>query len=190
MSLPNAPDLGALCDRATAFHDGARGRITALGDRVRAHGDDPRLLAPWNHFEREVITHFDEEERVLFPALRALALGDPPEDGPWRTHLHELSRELDEVRTIADALRDAARDAGDLELDLLDLLDDLETHADAEANIILPAARAVLLEATAEVVEPLSREPASEPARAEALKVGGRMRRLARRLRDVVRRRS
>ena len=174
----SSPDLNTLCDRATAFHDEARGRIATLGERVRAHGPDARLLAPWNHFEREVTTHFDEEERVLFPALRSLAGGEVVEDGPWRTHLHELSRELDEVRTIADALREAARDAGDLEADLLDLLDDLETHANAEANIVLPAAREVLLGVAPEKAPP--------PAPKAAPKTGGRLRRLARRLRDVV----
>jgi predicted metal-dependent hydrolase len=176
-------DLSSLCARACAFHDTARLRISDLGVRVRAPGHDARLLAPWDHFEREVNAHFDDEERILFPALEAVDAGAPPPEGEWTALLHDLSRELDEVRTISDALREAARDAGDLEADLLDLLDDLEAHANAEANIILPAARHRLAGIVPEVaVPPSSSGPASASPR------GGRLRRLMERVRGLVQR--
>ena len=166
-------DLDQLCTRATAFHNDARTRIAALDARIQASHRDPRLLASWRHFEHDLRHHFDEEEAELFPALRRLAHGDPPPDGPWRTRLDELSRELDEVRTIADALREAARDAGDLETDLLDLLDDLEAHAEAEATVVFPAARARLAPAP---------EPPAPPALPRPAPADSRLRRLARRL--------
>lgn len=175
-------NLAVVCDRALAYHDAARAQLDELGAAVRAGDHDARLQAPWAHFEREVRAHFDEEETVLFPALRALAAGEDPGEGPWRAQLDELSRELDEVRTIADALRSAARDAGALEQPLLDLLDGLESHAEAEGTVLLPAARLALEGGAAPAPA-----PAPGPAPGPAPRARGRLRRLGHRLRELVR---
>lgn len=184
-------NLAVVCDRALAFHDEARAQLDALGPAVRSTAQNARLQAPWAHFERELREHFAEEESVLFPALRALAAGEDPGEGPWRAQLDELSRELDEVRTIADALRSAARDAGPLELSLLELLDGLEAHAQAEAEVLLPAARTALQEEAAPVQEetaPVQEETAPAPVPASPER--GRLRRLGHRLRELLRGRS
>lgn len=172
----SAPDLAQMCHQAVAFHQSARARLDALAPEVRENAQGVRLTAPWDHFERGVRGHFAEEEEVLFPALRAAAAGEAPVGDAWRGLLREMERELDEVRTIADALRNAARDAGPLERDLLDLLDDLEEHARIEEEVLLPAARRVLGPAPA---------PAPQAAPAPKPRVGI-LRRTARRLRDLV----
>ncbi|MFT4977539.1 MAG: hypothetical protein ACI8S6_003444 [Myxococcota bacterium] len=55
-----------------------------------------------------------------------------------------MQTELFEVRTIADALRAAAPEAGEYEVELLVLLDELEEHARRESEELWPAATALI----------------------------------------------
>jgi hypothetical protein len=179
----STPTLTERCALAEAWHEDARQTLDFLDPLVRQNTQGVRLIAPWDHFVRGIRGHFAEEEEVLFPALRAVDGGEPPPDGPWQDMLAELERELDEVRTIADALRNAARDAGELERPLLDLLDALEAHAEEEALRLHPAALAALSPEAAAPPTPSAPAPApaSRPDRV------GILRRTARRLREMVR---
>lgn len=177
--------LTELCARAEAWHTEARQTLDRLDPDVRDNAQGVRLIAPWDHFVRGLRGHFAEEEEVLFPALRAVDRGETPPDGPWREMLGELERELDEVRTIADALRNAARDADALEIPLLDLLDTLEAHAEEEATALHPAALAALAPRPAPAPKVASAPPHSGPSRPERV---GILRRTARKLRGLVRR--
>ena len=175
------------CDRALAWHARVKPSLVDMDRRVRDGSHGPGLVAPWSHFTRSLDAHFAEEETVLFPALRALAGGGVPESERWRTMLAAMERELDECRTIADALRNAARDAASLESDLLNLLDSLEEHARFEEEELVPAARALLggpapIGPTAPDVSSPSPSPSLSPTRPE----GGRLRQTARRLRGLL----
>jgi len=174
-----------MCDFAESVHADLLAEVDRLEPQVRDPTHSARLLAPWDHFTRGLRLHFGEEERELFPALRQLDTDGaaPPEPGRWQELLAEMERELDEVRTIADALREAARDAGDLETPLLDLLDKLEAHAEGESTLLLPAARRKL-DPTPAAAPQAARPPSPPPERPS------RLRRVARRLRDMVRGRS
>ena len=136
--------LDDLLAEAEGAHRRMLATLVVLDRQVGDSTHSARLVAPWNHFVTGIRAHFAEEEASLFPALRAAACGSAPPDGPWTQQLAEMERELDQVRTIADALREAARDAGDLEQPLLDLLDTLEVHATIESEALLPAAWAAL----------------------------------------------
>ena len=175
------PTLAERCAHAAAWHEDARQTLAFLDPLVRQSTQGVRLIAPWDHFVRGIRGHFAEEEQVLFPALIAVGRGEPPPGGPWRGLLAELERELDEVRTIADALRNAARDAGDLERPLLDLLDALEAHAEEESAVLHPAALAALAAPAARAAAPAPPTPTTDtPAR------DGILRRTARRLRGLM----
>ncbi len=160
MAQPPFRSLDALLLDAKDAHLQLLETLEVLDRKVCDSTHTARLVAPWNHFVTGIRAHFAEEEGQLFPALRAAAAGQVPEAGAWSQQLAEMERELDQVRTIADALREAARDAGDLEQPILDLLDQLEHHATVESDRLLPAARAVLAgEAPAHSSPPPAPEP-------------------------------
>lgn len=171
----------SLCDGADAWNGRARVTLESLDRQIRGSTTDKRLLAPWDHFARGLRAHFAQEEQVLFPALRALAGGEPPEGERFVRMLEEMAQEIGEVCTIADALRNAARDAGDLEPDILAFLDELEEQARREGEQLLPAARQLLAswpEETAPTQVP-HHAPSPGPD-------GGVLRRTARRLRGLL----
>lgn len=130
--------------RAEAYHHHLRQALDRLDAAFAARELTPRLSAPWRHFAEGMRDHMAVEEQILFPAVRALAALSEPGEGDWRTPLAEMQFELDELRTIFDALRSAAPEAGDLEGDLLTLLDDLEEHARREEEQLQPAAAALV----------------------------------------------
>jgi|GEM_PF-3360358 len=191
----------ALCDALEAAHGVLRDRLTDLDGRIQAAAPDPRLAAPWAHFIRGLRAHLAEEELVLFPALRSLARGVPVADPAFRSLLAELGQELDEIATISDALRNAARDAGPLEADILALLDELETHARREQDELLPAALDLLAaapampsaaaDASAADASAPSSSPSSSPVASPPFAPrpqGSVLRRTAHKLRDLLRR--
>jgi hypothetical protein len=175
-----------LCDGAEAWHVQTRPIIDSLDQRVRDGSHGPGLVAPWTHFIKALRSHFAEEEGVLFPALRVLERGGTPEGERWKEVLAEMERELDEFRTIADAVRNAARDAGPLEMELLELLDSLEEHARIEEEELVPAARALLGVPDPAAKARAQASHATPPRPAPAKRDGGRLRRTARRLRGLL----
>ena len=138
------PALVVGLDRALAYHDQLRATVARLDAAFASRDLTPRLSAPWRHFTEGIVDHMKIEEEILFPALRAIALGQDPGDADFDTPLHEMQNELDELNTILDALRSAAPEAADLELDLLTMLDELEEHARKEEQILQPAAVAMV----------------------------------------------
>ncbi|MCK6505420.1 hemerythrin domain-containing protein [Myxococcota bacterium] len=180
-----ARDVLTLCDDAQAWHVTARATLARLDDRVRSGTADPRLIAPWTHFTRGIRAHLAEEELVLFPALRELAQGKAPPTESWRGMLDDMERELSEMETLSAALRSAARDAGPLEAELLDLLDDLEVHARVEEQELLPAARRMLSAWEAGPPSPRASQAPPEPP-PPLRKEGSVLRRTARRILELV----
>lgn len=152
-------------DKAIEVHRSLRARLAAVDDAIEALPDTtPRLLAPWSHFVRGMNAHMQQEEELVFPAVRALALGQTPVEG-FEAPLLEMQYEIDEVRILGDALRNAAPDAGPVEPMLLELLDALEEHARMEEERLFPVAVALLEEwdsdtaATEEPVEEVAADP-------------------------------
>ncbi|MBK8181018.1 MAG: hemerythrin domain-containing protein, partial [Planctomycetes bacterium] len=129
-------------DRAIAWHKDLRATITRLDAAFKHWEVSPRLAAPWRHFTEGIQDHLAIEEEVLFPALRALAEGRDPGDADFETPLNEMQFELDELATISDALRNASPEAGELEGDLLTMLDQLDVHGEKEQSVIFPEGRA------------------------------------------------
>lgn len=136
--------IGHALEGALAFHRDLRAEVDRIDDRLQELDAPKGLVAPWQHFRRHIGEHLDEEEQALFPALAALAAGEGPGDRDFAAPLQALEFELAEVRIIADALREAARDAGEVERHILDLLDGLEEHARLEEEILRPVALRLL----------------------------------------------
>lgn len=132
--------LGAL-DRAESWHGTLRATIRTLDTAFTAWEVSPRLAAPWRHFTEGIDDHLSVEEQTLFPAIRLLALLQSPGSTDYERPLEEMQFEIDELNTICDALRSAAPEARHLEGALLEMLDQLEVHADKEASLIFPAAQ-------------------------------------------------
>lgn len=131
-----------------------------------------RLSAPWSHLKRVVEEHLRHEELLLFPALLAWNQGtaDDLDLGALVTG-HQADH--DNIRTLEDALRQAARDAGPLEADLLLMLDDLVEHLRYEEEDLHPAVASLPRTAPAPAEpEPL---PAPAPAPASPAAAGGRV---------------
>ncbi|RME28252.1 MAG: radical SAM protein [Deltaproteobacteria bacterium] len=159
-----AADVTAALDQAVAYHDRLRAELPALDAALEALPAPKGLMAPWKHFLRHIGEHLDEEEQGLFPALRALADGRTP-DTDFVGPLQVMDFELAEVQIIADALRNAARDAGEHEPRLLALLDGLEEHARLEQEVLRPLAMQAL-DAWAAAARPDDGEQSSQaPAR-------------------------
>lgn len=127
-------------DRAIHWHHDLRATMTRLDAAFKAWEVSPRLAAPWRHFTEGMADHLHIEEDLLFPALKALAEGRDPGHSDFETPLNEMQYEIDEIETISDALRNASPEAGELERDLLEMLDQLDIHAEKEQNVIFPEA--------------------------------------------------
>lgn len=170
---PKATFLQSL-DRAVAWHKDLRATIARLDAAFTQWQVSPRLAAPWRHFTEGIDDHLKIEEEILFPALRALAEGQDPGHAEFEGPLQEMQFELDELATISDALRNASPEAGELENDLLTMLDQLDVHADKEQNVIFPegarllAAWKTAVRAPAPVPAPAAPVAAPTPAPAPA----------------------
>lgn len=131
------PIVGA-CHGAMGAHVRIRTTVQSLHDDFAQRDLTKRLSAPWAHFIKGIEEHMKEEEEILFPALLALAEGKEPASDEFLEHLAEMEYERGQVQTIADALRNAAPEAGDREADLLELLDLLDLHAMREEEELYP----------------------------------------------------
>lgn len=101
-------------------------------------GHGKQLTAPMAHLRRTLDEHMNREELVLFPVLLGWAEGQRKDfDVAAAVAGHEA--EHDKLRTLEDAMRQAARDAGPYEARLLDLLDDLVEHLRIEEQELHPA---------------------------------------------------
>ena len=140
---PNHPVLATI-EEALHFHGRFRRMLGTVDRKVLEAEPDKRFTAPWAHFTRAMREHFQEEELILFPALEALAEGERVSDVAFAVLLDEMVYELDVTMTLCDAVRSAARDVGDLEQEVLELLDELEEHARLEQEVLVPRARALV----------------------------------------------
>lgn len=162
VATPAPHPILAACELALSAHVHLRTELQALDAELAARTLTPRFTAPWAHFIRSLESHLAVEEEAVFPALAAMAAGQTPETG-YEEPLHGMRYELDEMRTIADALRVAAGEAGPLEGRILTLLDELEEHATKEEERLFPMAME-LLERWSSGPLPAAAEPTSGPA--------------------------
>jgi hemerythrin-like domain-containing protein len=162
VATPAPHPILAACELALSAHVHLRTELQALDTELAARTLTPRFTAPWAHFIRSLESHLAVEEEAVFPALAAMAAGQTPETG-YEEPLHGMRYELDEMRTIADALRVAAGEAGPLEGRILTLLDELEEHATKEEERLFPMAME-LLERWSSGPLPAAADPTSGPA--------------------------
>lgn len=122
-------------------------------------GHGKQLTAPMAHLRRTLDEHMNREELVLFPVLLGWAEGQRKDfDVAAAVAGHEA--EHDKLRTLEDAMRQAARDAGPYEARLLDLLDDLVEHLRIEEQELHPA---ILAMAPALAVDAPPSQPTPPP---------------------------
>ena len=118
-----------------AHHEAHRADLFVLRDSL--DGDDKRITAPWDHLSAALSRHMEREESMLFPAVVAKLEGkDAPE---LAGIVDEMLADHDEIRTLTDALRAAARDAGDAEDELLRFCDHIDQHLEVEEQDFFPA---------------------------------------------------
>lgn len=169
-------DLPALLDAILVHHTFLRGELLRLDAALV--GAPRQITAPFAHFRRTMIEHMDQEEGEIFPAIRAFAEGRI--EGSDLPALHE---ERDAIGTFELSLREAARDAGPFEHDLLTMLDDLAEHVRKEDEELVPAVAALKRARAGHVDEGagrvLPRTPPPVPTRSG---VRGRLGSLARRM--------
>jgi molybdenum cofactor biosynthesis enzyme MoaA len=124
-------------------------------------GASPRVRAPFAHLRRAMEEHMKAEEDLVYPVILGLASsGDPGRRGVAGP-IAELEAGHDNIRTLEGALREAARDAGALEGDLLAMLDDLCEHHRKEEEELFPAAIALAAKPVEEA--PAPRRKATAP---------------------------
>jgi regulator of cell morphogenesis and NO signaling len=129
-------------------------RLAKLVEKVqRAHGQrHPELEGVRGAFQalsRDMFAHMEKEEKVLFPALRALEAGAAarPLDGPIDQMVHEhdeaaaLLREMRSLTAGFTPPADACTSFRVLLNGLAALEKDLHRHVHKENNILFPAAR-------------------------------------------------
>lgn len=127
-----------------------------------------QLRAPFAHLRRVMDEHMAREEKVVFPGILALAAeGDDGLEGGLAAAIARIRAEHDEISTLEESLRAAARDAGELEEALLTLLDDLVEHHRKEDDELFFAALALAASPPPKVAEPTREEsgPAPDAAR-------------------------
>lgn len=103
-----------------------------------------QIRAPFTHLRRVMDAHMAMEEKVVFPAILSLAADGDTGGDDLAKGIEQIRAEHDEIATLEDSLRNAARDAGDLEDAILALLDDLVIHHQKEDESLFPAALALL----------------------------------------------
>lgn len=137
-----APTLGTLVHTILDTHHALLHReLPRLEEALK--DATPRLTAPFAHLRRALEDHLRREELVLFPALLEYADGRRPDvDVAALVAAHEADH--DTLRTLEDALRQAARDAGPLEGEILAMLDDLVEHLSLEESELHPLALRVV----------------------------------------------
>lgn len=141
-------ELSALAQRILDTHHALlRRELPRLEAALR--GGPPSLRAPFTHLKDLLDSHLMKEEQILFPAIFAIARGEEPMGCGLGGPIDQMQHEHEQIRLLETALREAARDAGPLEQDLLTLLDDLSLHADTEDEQLFPAALALELAAAA-----------------------------------------
>lgn len=127
-------------------------RLHAMAQRV-AHvhgGGTPTLVDVFDTFcdlAGELAAHMEKEERILFPAITAMAEGGPamPLDGPVSQMMHEhddagaaLAR-LRELTGNYQPPSDACNTYRALFAGLAELEEDLHTHIHLENSVLFPA---------------------------------------------------
>lgn len=160
-SWADAP-LAAVCDHVESTHHGylrsELPRLQTMVDKVaRVHGErHPNMIelaVVFTAFASDMILHMTKEERVLFPALRALSTGRSTGLDP-AAPIRVMSREHDDA---GDALRRMRELAHDYEVPegacntfraLLSGLEEMEAdlfqHVHLENNVIFPRALALV----------------------------------------------
>lgn len=106
--------------------------------------ESPRVRAPFAHLQRVMDDHMGKEEQILFPAIFQLCMGEGVDGCGVIGPIRQMQHEHDTIRTLESALREAARDAGPLQDDILELLDDLCEHARKEDEELFPAVLALV----------------------------------------------
>lgn len=132
-------DIPRLLDAILVHHAFLRRELDRLDTELV--GAPRQIAAPFAHFRRSMIEHMDHEEAEIFPAIRAFAAGHLA-----AADLPALHEERDAIGTFELSLREAARDAGRLEADLLAMLDDLAEHVRKEDEELVPAVAALVRE--------------------------------------------
>lgn len=157
--LADAP-LAEVCDYIEQrHHEPARAeleRVGALVEKVaRVHGAKHpsmvELASVFADFAQELRSHMQKEERVLFPAIRALAAGRPfghlrapisvmehehVDAGETLTRMRELGYGYDPPDGACNTFRAALSGLADIESDLF-------RHVHLENNILFPRALAL-----------------------------------------------
>ncbi len=144
--------LPELVDHILSVHHARlRREIPRFTARMAELGSPKAITEPWRQMLEVLEPHLDVEERVLFPMIVAIAEGhNPAGDGP-EAGIHRMRYEHDVFVTLETCVRAAAKLLGDQENDLLDLLDDLETHTKLEEDELFPKAMAAWEKLNAEL---------------------------------------
>ena len=103
--------------------------ITQLSTSLQESAVPKSVSSPWNHLERAVNLHLtsilNADEQIRSSEGEQ---GDLPRPQQIQDYLFALNTSHHELLTLADALRSAARKAGDLEGSLLEFLDLVDEH--------------------------------------------------------------
>ncbi len=133
-------------DRALGWHRDLSATIRRLDGAFSQWHVGSALGEPWRRFVEAVTDHMRVEEELLFPGLRALAAGEAPAGEGFEAALDEMRHEIAEVAQICGPLRAVSTEAGELEPDLLELLEQIDAHAEREQNLIQPEGARLLAE--------------------------------------------
>jgi len=138
----NATETAALARHILATHHALLHReLPRLASALA--GSSRQVIAPFHHLHAVMDDHMMKEESILFPAILALAERGESAGCGVVGPIRQMQAEHDQIRTLESALREAARDAGANEADLLAMLDDLAEHARVEDEVLFPAALAL-----------------------------------------------
>jgi len=104
-----------------------------------------KLLARfYSQYKEDVVKHFDYEEQVVFPYIKALRNGNPPSDyniDQFRHNHSNIEDSLDDMINIllkylpGDIL---PKERIEISIDIKDLFDDLYCHSLVEDHILIP----------------------------------------------------
>lgn len=113
------------------------------------HSDiNPAIVSFFDNYIAEVKRHFSNEEKHVFPYVRAIAAGKNPTDysiDKFRRHHDEVALKLSELKNIimryyTTAVPDKMYD---VLVDIYNCETDLESHAEIENHLLIPLAMAI-----------------------------------------------
>lgn len=127
-------------------HPRARSTLVKLIAGLEGSASSAGLKSTFRHLAQALMTHMDEEERVVFPAVDRSARGLHVDKAEFIDAIAFLEFGHGEIGRMEATLREEAHQFGGLAAPLVHFLDELEAYSVLEDQVLVPLLKALVPE--------------------------------------------